>query len=311
MCGGGGSGSVGPPPSPARIRELVSSSQGEQDQATHKIHVADFLSEVLQEANVRDADAVNRHLETARGAIEGQMGDAVDLRFGGSVRRHTYVDGLSDVDLLVVLNRDVAAEASPRELLTEFAAALRGRLPDTDIEVGDISVKVHFRDGTDLQLLPAFRIGGGYKIPRRYGETWSGVIKPREFATSLTEVNQSNARKVVPVIKLFKIAQLRFPQSAQLTGYHAEAIAVEAFKEYRGPLDLREMFLHYCRSAAARVASPMQETTGQSTYIDSYLGPANSSARAAAATRITHLATRLQNADDRCAVESWEDAFSG
>ncbi len=310
MCGTSGLG-VGSTPSAARISELLRESFSEQQQAEYKVMVNDLLGEVLREANVRDADATNRHLDTVRQALENLLEDSVDLHFGGSLIKHTYVDGLSDVDLLVVLSRETAVGSSPRDLIEDFASAVRDRLPNTEVQVGAMSVKVHFADGTDLQLLPAFRVADGYRIPRPQGESWSDVVRPREFATRLTEANQSNSRNVVPVIKLFKIAQGSMPEDSRLSGYHVEAIAAEAFRNYQGPLERREMFLHLARAASNMVLNPLAETTGQSAYVDSYLGPAQSSARIQASGRIRRLVTRLERASDRGELDSWNEAFSG
>lgn len=308
MCGGGGG--VGPAPSNERVRELERESASEQRQAEYKATLNDFLATVLGEANVRDTDAINRHMETVRQALEGLLEESVDLRFGGSVRKHTYVDGISDVDLLVVLSRDTAIGSSPKQLLVEFADAVRGRLPTADVEVGSMSVKVRFADGTELQLLPAFKVGDGYRIPRAQGETWSDVIRPNAFAERLTEVNQANSEKVVPVIKLFKIAQERLPENSRLSGYHVEAIATEAFQGYNGPMDQSEMFLHLLKVAAQATTTPIEEITGQSAYVDSYLGPAGSPERIRASSAIKRLATRLENASDRSQLDDWYEAFA-
>ena len=310
MCGTSGGG-IGTVPSAARLTNRLHQVVSDQERSEYKAQVNDFLAEVLREANVRDADATNRHLETVRQALQGLLEDSIELRFGGSVSKHTYVDGLSDVDLLVVLSRDTAVDSSPKDLIADFANALHERLPNSDVETGAMSVKVRFGDGTELQLLPAFKVGDGFRIPRFRGETWSDVIRPREFAARLSEVNQRNAAKVVPVVKLYKIAQERMPEATRLTGYHVEAIAVDAFKDYSGSLEQREMFLHLARTASRVTESPLVETTGQATYVDTYLGPAGSAERIRGSENIKRMVTRLERANERCELNDWYEAFSG
>jgi len=164
MCGTSGGG-IGTVPSAARLTNRLHQVVSDQERSEYKAQVNDFLAEVLREANVRDADATNRHLETVRQALQGLLEDSIELRFGGSVSKHTYVDGLSDVDLLVVLSRDTAVDSSPKDLIADFANALHERLPNSDVETGAMSVKVRFGDGTELQLLPAFKVGDGFRIP--------------------------------------------------------------------------------------------------------------------------------------------------
>ncbi len=288
---------------------MEQSASDEDARAQFKAELNEFLGELLREANERNTDLVNGHLDTVQQALENMLEESVELRLGGSVTKHTYVDGVSDVDLLAVLNRQTAEGESPKQLIQDFADAIQARLPSTQIETGQMSVKVRFADGTELQILPAFRVGDGYRIPRPRGETWSDVIRPREFAAQLTEVNQANSGKVVPAIKLFKIAQDRLPENSRLGGYHVEAIAAEAFRDYHGPSDRAEMFLHLAREAAERTKRPMVETTGQSTYVDSYLGGEGSADRLRTSSAIQRLATRLGDAVRRNNLDEWRGAF--
>ena len=48
----------------------------------------------LKDYNDRDHEAVNRHRQTVRQALE-QDDDVIRIRFGGSVERHTYKDILT------------------------------------------------------------------------------------------------------------------------------------------------------------------------------------------------------------------------
>jgi predicted nucleotidyltransferase len=50
--------------------------------------------------------------------------------FGGSVAKHTYVDGLSDIDSLLVINGSDLAEGTPREALKKIEKILSGKLGD-------------------------------------------------------------------------------------------------------------------------------------------------------------------------------------
>ena len=58
---------------------------------------------------------------------------------------------------------------------------------------------VTYKDGIQLQLLPALRTPTGIRIAD--GEQWSTVVRPKRFANKLTDINRSNNNLVVPVIK--------------------------------------------------------------------------------------------------------------
>src|SRR5262245_53762673 len=77
------------------------------DAATASRYDADanaYLQDLLSGYNNRDTNSIQKHIETLKRAVEREIEGEIETRFGGSVRKHTYVDGLSDVDVLMVLN---------------------------------------------------------------------------------------------------------------------------------------------------------------------------------------------------------------
>ena len=85
--------------------------------------------------------------------------------YGGSVAKHTYVDGLSDVDALFVLTGDAWKDKGPQEVLKDFAAMLADRLTrGSKVSIGELAVTVEYGDGMILQCLPAVRQDGQLRI---------------------------------------------------------------------------------------------------------------------------------------------------
>ena len=254
-----------------------------------------FLSEQLAGFNDRDTHLTQDRLDAVEEALGTEAVDVDRLLFGGSVAKHTYVDGLSDVDALVVVNDP---GASPADLVGRFADALRGRLGSGEIlavALGKLAVTVAYRDGAQVQLLPAVERDGRTSIASDDGSSWRH-IRPHKFAEKLTQVNQANGSAVVPTIKLAKAAIAKLPEGHQLSGYHVEAIAVDAFKEYSGRRDRVSMLRHLIGHAAEAVLRPTGDITGQSVHIDEHLGAADSSQRRAISASIYRLRAALDNA---------------
>ncbi|MFE2359108.1 CBASS oligonucleotide cyclase [Streptomyces parvulus] len=291
---GGGSGGWGEPYDAERARQQRESAL-EKERRLSEIN--NFLAEQLNAYNDRDTGGVQSRLDQIAQLLSDVIEGGVDRTlFGGSIAKHTYVDGLSDVDALVVLTG--AESNSPAELLDSFAETLRLRLPGAslaEVSVGTLAVTVRYTDGLEVQLLPAVDRGGKLAIASGDGQGWQ-QIRPRKFAEKLTEVNKNNSGGVVPAIKLAKgLLEKRLPPAMKMGGYHLEAIAVDAFKNYHGPKSREAMLDHLVRHASNAVLKPTGDITGQSVHVDSHLGAANSSSRQSLAAALRRVSTQLEN----------------
>lgn len=301
MGGGGGSGGYwysNPQPAPGWVKASKAQYEGS---------VNGYLRDLLSDYNNRDTAAIHRHLTTLKQAISSDIDGFVETRFGGSVKKHTAVDGLSDVDTLVVLNRSSLADYSPAEVLAYVEQRLRARLPNTDIKAGSRVVTVTYSDGIQVQLLPVLETVNGIRIPDRDG--WSRVVRPQTFAAQLTETNQRCGNQVVPTIKLFKGLQMGLPKDQRLSGYHVEALAVEAFRDYDGRFTTKDMLAYFVESAKKRVLTPFAEKTGQTEHIDDKLGTAYSAPRLRIETALGRISNRISEADRSGNVDLVRDLF--
>jgi len=278
------------------VREEALRSLREQER---DVAVNEVLSEALRRFNDRDAELTRDRLEVIQEALGPLAVDLDRLLFGGSVAKHTYVDGLSDVDALVVID---AADASPDRLVERLRTSLARRLnlsDVVDISAGSLAVTVRYSDGTEIQLLPAVERDGRTSIASEDGRSWR-QIRPHKFAEKLTQVNQANGQQVVPTIKLAKAVLQNLPEAHQLSGYHVEAIAVDAFRSYDGRRDRASMLVHLIRHAEHAVLRPTGDITGQSVHIDQHLGPPDSGTRQDVSAALGRMASQLANgsADD-------------
>ena len=245
-----------------------------------------YLRERLQDYNQRDTEAINRHIRGLRDALEQTVDDVLPTRFGGSISRHTYVDGLSDVDLLLTLNDSSLSGQAPKAVIQKMAELIQQRMPKTRVRVGDLAVTVKYSDDHEIQVLPAIRTRAGVRIADPSRNQWSGVLHPERFAQKLTEVNKANRGQVIPAVKLTKVLTHHLIRSDRdkITGYHIESLAIDAFKNYRGDTDLKNMVSHLTDYASKAVHQPIRDSTGQSRYVDDYMGHQDSATRQRAAS---------------------------
>src|SRR3954453_8684934 len=105
--------------------ELSAEVARELQKAKLESEVNALLTEQLALINNRDVALINERLDEIVGALGDRIEDVDRLLYGGSVAKHTYVDGLSDVDSLVVLKSSVLAEDTPQALINAMERALR------------------------------------------------------------------------------------------------------------------------------------------------------------------------------------------
>ena len=303
---GGGGGWYRSPSATSEVEKAVSDATTSSE---YEAEANAYLQDLLASYNSRDVVAIQKHIETLQRAIEKEIDGETSTLFGGSVKKHTYVDGLSDVDVLMVVNESSLADRSPPAVLRYFAERIKARLPDSEVKIGELAITVKYADGIELQLLPALRTQTGVRIASADGSGWSNVVRPQEFAKKLTDVNQACGRKVVPVVKLFKGLQTALPATSQVKGYHVESLAIEAFKNYTGRQTFKDMLLHFVRTAAQRVLSPVNDATGQSLHVDDYLGATSSADRTRVSKALDRMANRLAAADSRASLSDLTNIF--
>ena len=271
--------------------------------------VQEFLRGVISAANDRNTDLTRDRLDSIVAAV-GEVEDVETLLFGGSVAKHTYIDGLSDIDTLVILDRDdtrgLGSVAMLEKLSQELSIALSGTEVE-DVRAGDMAITVQYSDGIEIQVLPCVRDGEEIRVPNPSGEGWV-ASEPKKFAADLTSANREQAGNLVPAIKLVKSLTADLPEQQRISGYHIEALSVEAANSLTSPLPVNKLVVHLLNFSSERILKPIEDRTGQSQNVDDSLGVADSAERKLRSTALTSLARRL---DVASSVAQWRSIFEG
>src|SRR5271170_6511132 len=123
--GGSGGGGYFIDKTPEEIKSELRREEKHTVNQEFDTEVAEAIGQLLSQANVRDADAASKALDKIKGVLERDIEGSVDPMFGGSVRKHTFVDGISDVDALLVLRDPSLKTKSPEKVLDHFERKLR------------------------------------------------------------------------------------------------------------------------------------------------------------------------------------------
>jgi hypothetical protein len=306
MGGSGGGGIFSGSSSPSKLRRQVREQESRATSDEFETDIASLINAELGDINQRDPEATGRHMEEIQRALGREIEGSVSLLFGGSIAKRTYVNGLSDVDSIVILNKSDLVGLSPAEVKDYFAKQLRTRFPDTPVEVGKLAVTVKFSD-IDIQLLPGVKVGSGVRISASDGSQWSTVIRPDKFAAKLTDSNKAMSGKLVPTIKLAKQILSKIPEDQQLSGYHVESLSLKVFDAYDGPKTTKAMLRHFFTHAADHIKQPIRDSTGQSIHVDDYLGGPGNLKRRIISDSLGRIARSMQNADGAQSSEQWAE----
>lgn len=257
------------------LGSLMSQSEKETELKRKQTEVSNYLVDRLSEFNQRDTESISRHREQILTRLQNDFGQSFGLKHGGSYSRRTYVDGMSDIDILITV-AELPDESQPGDsskgVIREFGRSLRERYPETSIQLGRMAVTLAFADGVEIQVLPAFKSGDSFLVPDPSGQGWVRS-NPKQFSDRLTSVNERCGGSLVPTIKLLK--QICKINEIDVSSYHLEAMCVNIFSNYRGPSQYTDMLEYFLGQAKGRIFSPTRDITGQSTFIDSEILPAD------------------------------------
>ena len=237
---------------------------------------------LLAQYKRRNAQTAAKRLETICEFLRKDGYITVQTMFGGSVKKGTFVSGLSDVDALLIVNKTSLVNQPPANVVKHVQNVIHQQFPKNPVSAGKLAVTVNYADGMEIQLLPAIRTrSGGVRIAEPGSSDWSNITQPEAFAGKLIKVNNANGGRVVPVIKLAKALANCYVkrESRKISGYHMESLAVDAFRGYKDEKDTKSMLIHFLTYSIDAVMKPIADSTGQTRFVDEYLGDANSDQR--------------------------------
>lgn len=308
--GGSGGGGTFSGRSPSDLQEQVRKAEGRTAEAAFESELAGTLGDLLATYNGRDVELVRERLEAIKGQLSRELDGSFDQCFGGSVAKHTYVDGLSDIDSLVVISDSDLDGQSPQSVLQKLERTIKSGVGDAaTVTHGRMAVTIQYRDGMLVQLLPALESKTGHiHVPSSRTVGWS-KIDPIAFQNALTKRNQQCGGKLVPTVKLAKAINGQLPAAQQLSGYHMESLAIAVFRDYKGEMSTRAMLPTFFERAQELVLSPIRDRSGQSVHVDGYLGAADSEERQVASHILGRIARRMKNASAAGSTAQWEALF--
>jgi hypothetical protein len=197
-------------------------------------------------------DNLNKHLD----------GITRDI-LSGSYSRATAIRPLNDIDLFVILNKqvhtDVTTAMPPEQCLKKFQKALASAYPNKNAaEIQGRSVHIDFiGTGIGYDVVPALEMtGGDYMIPDRDRKTWIRT-NPEKHRQACIAANERAGGKLNRLIKAAKQWKNRH-NIRLLRSFHVEVMAYGAFNgpPPNFPAALQALLEHLGNAIAARCPEP-------------------------------------------------------
>lgn len=295
---------------PEKLFQKIKADQEKVKNDVYDTEVSDLINDTLSSIDQRnrDTDKIDAHLDTIKSALESEIEGTIDLKYGGSLAKRTFVEGFSDIDMIVLVNKSDLRDFSPEEVKTYIFDRLRERLPNTDVEKGSTVITINYSD-YQIQLLPALKDRQDYKVADPTDQKWM-QIQPNKFSGKLTRVNQAHLNKLIPTIKMIKLMLNQLPEQRRISGYHVESLAIDIFKDYNGKDTTPEMIKHFFKVAPLKVLSPIKDSTGHKIHVDDKLGSDNSLARKIIGDAISRISKKIESADLFKDVSGWDELIN-
>ena len=107
--------------SPDELRKKIREAELNVAERVFSPKLLERLTQLLSRVNDRDDVKLSARLDEVKSTLKSEIESEFSLKFGGSVAKHTYVDGISDVDMLLVMKGKAEA---PRKILDHLSAEL-------------------------------------------------------------------------------------------------------------------------------------------------------------------------------------------
>lgn len=176
--------------------------------------ISDTFKQFLENIRVDNAQTISDRYGEITRALNKNFRDSESKTSNslqvGSYGRHTAIKGISDLDMLYVMPKSEWSryeDGGQTRLLSDAAAAIRARYPNTTVRVDRLVVQAVYSNFT-VEAQPVFEEDdGSFKYPDTYsGGTWK-VTKPRAEVRAMSEFDaqkNKNLRRLCKMARAWK-----------------------------------------------------------------------------------------------------------
>jgi len=193
----------------------------------------------------------------------------IELILSGSVTKHTYVHGLSDIDILVNLREESPKSINPKMVQERIKNILKTDFKtENDLEAINILVDKKIK----IQLVPVILKDKDIFFPSKGGKKWIKIL-PQRFSNQLKKRDDKLCKKLSTLIRIIKIINVEeIASKNRLKNHHIEVLAYLYSLKNPGEENILNWLHDFFLYAKDRVKEKVRDTSNQFTFVDNYLG---------------------------------------
>lgn len=201
-----------------------------------------------------------------------------DDYLSGSYRRHTKIDPLRDIDLVIELDDDHKPRYypdQPKRLLRDLAADLQASYPKGKVTIQKRSVNLQPASSDfGFDIVPAFRRSnaGTIEIPDTGRDGFISSC-PKRHSDIVSAQNAATGGKLVPTIKIMKFWNRDRNVIAKLRSFYVEVLTLDSLKSDPGSLSAAVAIVF--RKMSELAGTPIPDPAGIGNPVTAKISPAD------------------------------------
>jgi hypothetical protein len=195
------------------------------------------------------------------------------FKISGSMLKGTYVYFMSDIDVLFDVSNCVDLPNSPKGICKYLYDAFYSE-DNISYMIWKQSLRFNL-DEVILECVPCQFTDGDFLFPDASGEGWK-TVRPNEFLYKLYNADRATNHCVTTTIRLMKLFFRPLIDKSLLHGHHLECLVLNAFEQDCFSQNIVQIMINVLRSMADRISYPLEDSSGQNTFVDETLGNVDS-----------------------------------
>ncbi|MEX0920496.1 MAG: nucleotidyltransferase [Candidatus Pacearchaeota archaeon] len=252
------------------------------------------INKIFKKLNKKELLSIQNRIIDIESILKSNLDNSLNLVLSGSTTKGTYIHRLSDVDILIMLNKSFFFNKKPEIIQKKVLDILKRSFPEQKIKRDHEAINFFIEKRIKIQFVPVIFKKGKIYFPKREEKTWK-KIHPEIFGNLLTKQNKKFNKKISVSIKIIKAIITKFPKKLRLNNHHLEVLmylfSKESSNKNKDFLNFISNFFFY---TSKRIMEPIEDSSKQFEFIDEYMGKSENSKRKIISKKLKEISKQIK-----------------